>query len=136
AEFAHIRGRIRLGILHQLGALDGGEQLADFRIGELLVGEGREESHLFAAEPGSLRGHVRLLIPAQHRGAGIEPAEFLAAADEFGISIDSDHGELRRTASVSRLVSCPMWSVYDPGGEMSFEKTAVPHPDDTIVAVS
>ena len=26
--------------------------------------------------------------------------------------------------------------VYEPGGAMSFEKTAAPHPDDTIVAVS
>src|SRR5262249_4179890 len=91
AYLANVRGGIRLRIADQFRSLDGAEDITDPWIGQLLRRGCREESHLPAAEYRGVRRHVRLLIHDQDGGTGVQHADFLAAANQFGLGICRVH---------------------------------------------
>ena len=91
AQLADVRRGVGFGVAHQFRRLDRREQFADLRVGELLVREAGEERHLLAAQRPTLGRHVRLVVPAQHPGAGVDDTQFLAAADQFGVRVGGGH---------------------------------------------
>ncbi len=66
-ELANVHRRRRAGFGRQARTRDDRQQLADPRVGRPLVVQPRQQRHLVAAMRGTSRGHVRLLVPAQHR---------------------------------------------------------------------
>ena len=67
SELANVHSRRRAGFGRQARSRDDRQQLADPGVGRAFVVQTRQKRHLVATMRGTARGHIRLLVPAQHR---------------------------------------------------------------------
>ncbi len=65
-ELANVHSRRRAGFGRQARSRDNCQQLADPGVGRAFVVQTRQQRHLVATMRGTTRGHIRLLVPAQH----------------------------------------------------------------------
>ena len=86
AQLADVGCRVGSGIADQVGIRQDGQQLADARMGSLVMLQAGEMSQHFGAISDAAFRQVGLLIPAEQRDGRGEQSLLAAAADELVVS--------------------------------------------------